>query len=100
MTIAVEHAGAERGLLVLQRDNEQRIEAEATSGHEKVMVRLLRTVTTHSELPDSILQHVIRTRESVILDDARSESVFSEDQYIRQKLPRSILCVPLVKQAK
>ena len=30
--IAVEHAGAERGLLILIRDGEPRIEAEATTG--------------------------------------------------------------------
>ena len=32
MRIAVEHAGAERGLLILLRDGEPRIEAEATTG--------------------------------------------------------------------
>jgi hypothetical protein len=35
MRIAVEHAGAERGLLILLRGDEPRIEAEATTGHGK-----------------------------------------------------------------
>ncbi|PWT71513.1 MAG: hypothetical protein C5B46_08070, partial [Proteobacteria bacterium] len=54
---------------------------------------------TSAELPDSILQHVIRTRESVILDDACAENLFSEDEYIRYQRPRSVLCLALVKQA-
>ena len=38
MRIAVEHAGAERGLLILVRAGEPRIEAEATTGPGKIEV--------------------------------------------------------------
>ena len=100
MRIAVEHAGAQRGLLVLPRGNEQRVAAEATIGPDAVTVRLLGTPLTSSELPCSILQYVARTRDSVILDDASAPTPFSADQYIRRKRARSLLCLPLVKQAK
>src|SRR5712664_2682995 len=100
MRIAVEHAGAQRGLLVLPRGNEQRIEAEATIGPDAVKVRLLGTPLTPSELPYSILQHVARTQSSIILDDASAPTPFSTDEYIRHKRARSVLCLPLVKQAK
>jgi GAF domain-containing protein len=43
---------------------------------------------------------VARTRESVILDDALTQNLFSEDQYISRRRPRAVLCLPLVKQAK
>jgi predicted ATPase/signal transduction histidine kinase/ActR/RegA family two-component response regulator len=98
--IAVEHAGAQRGLLVLARGNEQRIEAEATIGPDAVTVRLLGTPLTPSELPYSILQYVARTQDSVILDDALAPTPFSADEYIRHTRARSVLCLPLVKQAK
>jgi PAS domain S-box-containing protein len=97
MQIALEHAGAERGLLVLARNGKQRIEAEAATGREK-MVRLTGVSPTSSELPDSILQHVVRTRESVMLDDVCAPNPFSEDPYIGQQHPRSLLCLALVKQ--
>jgi PAS domain S-box-containing protein len=42
---------------------------------------------------------VIRTRESVILDDASAPNPFSTNEYIRRTHARSILCVPLMKQA-
>ena len=38
MRTAIEHAGAERGLLILPRGDELRIEAEATTSGETVMV--------------------------------------------------------------
>jgi PAS domain S-box-containing protein len=100
MRIAVEHAGAQRGLLVLARGTERRIEAEATIGPDAVAVRLLGAPLAPSELPYSILQYVIRTQTSVILDDASAPTPFSADEYIRRKHSRSVLCLPLVKQAK
>ncbi len=47
-----------------------------------------------------MLHYVIRTRESVILDDASAQNPFPADEYIHQKRARSVLCLPLVKQAK
>jgi len=43
---------------------------------------------------------VVHTRESVILDDASSRNPFSADPHIRQHHARSILCLPLINQAK
>ncbi len=98
MRIALEHAGAERGLLILRRGNDWRIEAEATTGHDAITVRLLGKSPTPSELPDTVLKYVLRTKESVILDDASATNQFSADPYIGQKHLRSVLCLPLVKQ--
>ena len=100
LEIAVEHAGAERGLLILPHGQEHRIEAEAKTGRYKVEVRLQQAFVTPTELPESLFRYVVRTLESVILDDASVQSLFSEDEYLRQRRPRSILCLPLVKQAK
>ena len=101
MVIAVEHAGAERGLLILPYGEEHRIAAKARTGRDKIAVQLQEVPITSSDLPDSLLRYVIRTQESVILDDASAQNLFSEDEYFRQvQRPRSILCLPLVKQAK
>jgi PAS domain S-box-containing protein len=51
-------------------------------------------------LPESVLNHVLRTRESVFLDDAVAQSPFAADAYIRQHRARSVLCLPLMNQAK
>jgi PAS domain S-box-containing protein len=101
LRIAVEHAGAERGLLILfQGGDEPRIAAEAMTGRGQVEVTLRETAVSPIELPESVLHYVIRTRGSVILDDAMVQDLFSSDAYIRQKRTRSVLCLPLVKQAK
>jgi PAS domain S-box-containing protein len=100
MRTAIEHAGAERGLLILPRGVEQRIEAEATTSGDTVIVRLREASVAATALPESIVHYVVRTQESVILDDAAAQNPFSADAYIRQRHARSILCLPLINQAK
>src|ERR1700738_2422978 len=99
MVIALEHAGAERALLILPHGEKHRIAAEARTGRDGVEVQLQHALVTPSDLPDSLLRYVIRTQESVILDDATVQNLFSEDEYVRRQGPRSIFCLPLMKQA-
>jgi PAS domain S-box-containing protein len=98
--IAVENAGAQRGLLILVRDGEPRIEAEATTCHGAVEVAVGQAVVMPSDLPQSALNYVIRTQGSVLLDDASTDKVYSNDEYVERKRSKSVLCMPIVKQKK
>jgi predicted ATPase/signal transduction histidine kinase len=100
MIIAIEHAGADRGLLVLPRGAELRIEAEARSTTDGVNVTLVGKGVPAPDLPAAILAHVRRTQQPVILDDARGKTPFAADRYLRLARARSILCLPLVKQGE
>jgi PAS domain S-box-containing protein len=100
MRTAIEHAGAERGLLILPRGLEQWIEAEATTSGETIIVHLREALIAEAAVPESIIHYVARTQESVILDDALAQHLFSADTYILQQHARSILCLPLTNQAK
>ena len=95
---ALEHAGAERGLLVLPRDGGFQIEAEARTSGGAVTVRLQDLAAV--ALPDAILQYAARTHQPVILDDASAQGPFSSDEYVHRQRARSILCLPLVKQGR
>ena len=100
MRMAIEQAGAERGLLILTRGGEQRIAAEATICSDAVRVQLHDVPVTAAVLPESVLRYVQRTRESLILNDAAAKPPFATDPYIRHGHPRSLLCVPLINQTK
>jgi hypothetical protein len=79
MRAAIEHAGAERGLLIVPLRNEPLTKAEATISGEDVTVRLRDGAQTAGALPESLVRYVMRTREIVILDDASSQTPFSAD---------------------
>ncbi len=100
MRTALEHAGAQRGLLIVPHSDQQRLQAEATTGGGAITVRFRQASATAAELPDSILHYVVRTQESVILDDASAPNAFFADEYIRRNRVRSVLCLPLIKQAR
>ncbi len=101
MAIAVEHAGAARGLLILPaRDSGYRIEAEALASPERVTVRLMRQQASPEDLPESILHYVVRTQQIVNLDDASKLNPFAADSYFANNQSRSVLCFPLVRQAE
>ena len=100
LRIAAESAGAERGLLILLQGGEPRIEAQAVTGPAGISVEVLQTIVAPSDLPQSALHYVIRTQESVLLNNAATDNVYSTDEYVRRKHSRSILCLPIVKQAK
>ena len=100
MRLAIEHAGADRGLLIMIRGNGPQMEAEATTDTGRIQVVVREEPVTPSDLPLSALHYVIRTQEAVLLDDASADNLYSMDPYVRQKRAKSILCLPIVKQAK
>ncbi|BCG03510.1 serine/threonine protein kinase (plasmid) [Paraburkholderia sp. PGU19] len=100
MRTALEQAGAERGLLILLDAGVQRIAAEARTDGDLPRVQLRDAPVSAMAMPESVLYHVLRTRESVILDDAASEPTFAMDPYISRHRTHSVLCLPLMNQAK
>ncbi len=98
MTIAIENAGADRGLLILPSEHEYLIQAEARATGDRVEVTMRQEPITRITCPESLVRYVIRTRESVILDDASKPNLFSGDDYLGGRQSKSILCLPLIKQ--
>ena len=99
MQITLEHAGAERGLLILLRDGEPRIQAASNTGREGVEVAVQVRDVTASDLPLSMLHYVIRAREGVVLEDATAPNPYRDDGYIHRNAVRSVLCLPIVSHA-
>ncbi|WP_437812199.1 AAA family ATPase [Sorangium sp. So ce1078] len=96
LRIVVEHAGAEEGCVLLVRDERLWTAAIETPGG---VVRLLGAGEAPSAaLPQSVLNYVRRSHERVLLDDAAARHPFMEDEYFRRKRPRSVLCLPIVRQ--
>jgi PAS domain S-box-containing protein len=100
MTIALENAGADRGLLILPVEGDYLIQAEARAAGDRVEVVLCQKPIKGITSPVSLVRYVIRTHESVILDDASKPNLFSGDDYVRARQTKSILCLPLIKQGR
>ncbi len=105
MKIIIENAGAERGFLIFSYQGTWVIEAEGSIGESDVKVLTMTPVTTLVEnqitiLPTSIINYVEHTRDTVVLKDATKDNQFQQDSYIKARRPVSVLCTPLIHQAK
>src|SRR5262249_19886895 len=100
MHTALEHAGAERGLLMLARAGELRIAAEATTREHAVDVEMRDQAIAEALVPQSVLHYVQHTQETVILDDAALVGPFTADPYVRERHTRSVLCLPLLNRGR
>jgi PAS domain S-box-containing protein len=102
MQILIENAGAQIGFLILEKSGEWAIEAacELIDGEQACTTQVLRSIPMTNHVPESVIQYVIRTHESVILNDAAREGNFINEPYIQQNQTQSLLCLPLLNQSK
>ncbi|MBI5367376.1 MAG: AAA family ATPase [Planctomycetes bacterium] len=100
LRIVLQNAGAERGVLLLPVADEFHIQAEGRADADEIAVRQGIPLSQSEEIAQSVIQFVIRLRESVVLHDATAEARFAADPYIRSRKPASILCAPLLNQGK
>ncbi|ABD04895.1 serine/threonine protein kinase and signal transduction histidine kinase [Rhodopseudomonas palustris HaA2] len=99
MTLVLEHAGAQRGLLILPQGDALAIRAEARTGDQGIQVLLRDDIASADELPTSMVNLAARTGEPITIDDAQY-SPFSDDAYVVKAASRSVLCLPLMKRNK
>jgi PAS domain S-box-containing protein len=100
MATVVETAGAVRGVLLLPQNDEMRVVAEARTTKAGVAVDILARSHPVRELPRSVVNYTARSREPVILGNATEHNPYSTDEYFSRAAPRSILCLPLLKQQR
>lgn len=100
MAITLENAGAQRGFLLLNRNDHWCIEAESDLENNAVKILPALPLEDYPHLSVGIVYYVARTRESLVLADATSNPRFANDQYIVQSAPKSVLCAPLLNQGK
>ncbi len=107
MRIVIENAGAERGLFVLpDEDGMWVIQAECTADSEAVEsmqaipIEKANGITETPKLSSEAIYYVVRTRETLVLNDASNERSIIGATYIQKVNPLSILCMPLMYQGR
>jgi predicted ATPase/signal transduction histidine kinase len=88
LNIAIENTGAERGVLTVTNKNI----SVAKSNHQASV--------EPSQVPWQIINYVTRTLQSVVLTHSRGYESFSGDPYLASNKPKSVLCLPILKQSE
>lgn len=98
--LILENAGAQRGSLILKNDKDDQfyIEAEGDVNTVKMAVSDPIAIEKTNKVCMSIVQYVIRTHQSIVIEDALTDFQFKSDPYILDQKPKSILCVSILYQ--
>ncbi len=105
MHIVIENAGAERGVLIMNRAGHHVIEAgydvaDRRGGSVASMPVASMPVEGSDTVAVGIVQFVMRTRETMVVDDACNDRRVSSQPYVAARRIRSVLCMPIVGQGK
>jgi PAS domain S-box-containing protein len=98
MRIVIENAGAQTGILLLEKDGKLWIEAEGSVEANEVVLHRSQSLETYSQVPVSVINYVFRTKEAVVLNNAAHEGRFVLDEYVFQRQTKSVLCSPIMHQ--
>ncbi len=96
--IVIENAGAQAGFLIAVNQDDFFIQVAGTAEQNQVVILPLTETNVAAQLPLSVLNYVLRTQETLVLNNAIKESFFTSDPYIIHNQPKSILCTPIIYQ--
>lgn len=100
LTMLLERAGAQRGLLIRVLDNNiPEIEASAQTSRDGIQVQIMKDMPMATDMPLSVLSAVIRTGQEIRTGKPEEFSPFSHDPYFVTS-GAAVLCVPMFKQAR
>jgi len=100
ISIVIENAGAQRGVLLLQESSELVVQAEATFEANKFSVLQQIPLPDFQAIPHSIINYVSRTKASVAIDNVANNSIYSQDEDVINRQVLSVLCAPLMMLGK
>lgn len=99
--ILLEAAGAERCLIIHGNETTQQffVEAEGTLLDENWKILHHKPITS-SDLVIEVFQYVIRTKETLVIDNASEDERWKNLSYVRENNALSISCIPVLLQSK
>ncbi|AFY82192.1 AAA family ATPase [Oscillatoria acuminata] len=97
--ILQENAGASKAFLILKTEERLTVEAAVVSGEKRMILQSI-PVEECQEISSAIVNYVAKTQSDVVLNNATREGLFTQDPYILEHQPKSVLCTTIRHQGK
>ncbi|WP_008309979.1 AAA family ATPase [Leptolyngbya sp. PCC 6406] len=94
----LENSGADKGALLMPRDNQWFVEAIATLDQPAWVQSI--ALSSSSEIPHGLINTVKRSLQPAVIMDATIHPTLAMDAYVMQHQPKSLLCTPILQQGK
>ncbi len=100
LTIIMENAGADHGVLILCENDALLIQAVGQIDATDTEILQTIPINANETFPQSVVQYVRRTQETLVLNNACRIGRFTQDPYIAQNQVCAILCTPTLYQGQ
>lgn len=94
MQLVSENAGADRAFLITIEENNKQIKASIDNSTNDIQVLQNIPYEDFEEISHSVINYVLRSGETLVLDDATKILPYSDEDYIEENQVKSILCIP------
>ena len=104
MQVVLENAGAQKGALILDKNDRLFIEAittvDETEKYTQPTLQLSLPVEESTEVPITVLNYVKNSQKCLVVDNATKDTSTMGDSYILKEKPLSLLCFPILHQGE
>ncbi|MBK8652723.1 MAG: AAA family ATPase [Haliscomenobacter sp.] len=97
LQIAMENAGAQRGVFIVQDQESWLIKAYASVDQPSALIQD-QPLLGSDLAPERLVEYAARSRQVLLLDQAFTDNRFQHDPYLQKQKTRSVLCLPIIKQ--
>ena len=94
LELAVENAGAQRGVLALKAGDAVFVEADSQRG------RVHESLDSSTRCPAQMLRYTLRSGLATVLDHGSRRAAFRDEPYFQDHATRSVLTCPIMRQAE
>jgi len=107
ISVLVQNAAANKGILILRQNDNWAIQATCHEDPESQKIKVLKNESfgkpvqgKKEKCPTNVIEFVVKTGDTVVLENACAKGSFTTDTYIKVNRVKSVLCFPLMSQGK
>ncbi|MEH2282628.1 MAG: AAA family ATPase [Nostoc sp.] len=97
--IILENSGAKKAVLILPQDDTWQVRAITFINHDQIQTILeSQSLDNCQEIPTKIINYVKNTRQTVVIDNCKTDIIGLIGEYMHSSQPQSVLCTPIINQ--
>ncbi|NBB77545.1 MAG: AAA family ATPase, partial [Bacteroidetes bacterium] len=100
LNISIKNAGAESGCIIMKKDEAWHIKTAFFAGLNDQTEQTGTPVLQSNRIPESLIEYIQNTEESLVLDDISKDRRFLGDPAVKANGLKSVMCLPMFNKGK
>ncbi|MHC5757177.1 AAA family ATPase [Nostoc sp.] len=97
--IILENSGAKKSALILPQNDTWQVRAITSINHQEIQTILEpQSLNTCQDIPVNIINYVKNTKQTVVIDNCKTDIIGLIGEYMHSSQPQSVLCTPIINQ--